>query len=690
MCVWRQTPPSQHVEHAELSAHPSADTALANRVAYLEQVVRSAGLDTTSPTSNANPIPPNSHANALAATAQSRPSSPRPPATLAISDLVQPHNDSPQAEVSVHDRFDHQILSVKDSASNACLARAQPLVGLLPQRDRCDALVDMYFETLEWIHHPIHVPSFNAWYRQFWTQGLTSRRCVQQLALLFSILCLAVHFGLEQGQDDPFDAVPSPNEDDVFYQASYDALIASGYLGHHSLAVLQTLILQGLYLNNSGQATTAHANLGLAIRIANAMGLSSLDSDVAASLSSRPLRNELDKEMGRRLYWSLICQDCYTASSCNFTYSIQPNQIKTSVFADLRDDVLLEAQDTEAMDSERQRTSMDTAPTTSSYHITKIPFALTARKTVDMHNDGTLTYAAVLKLEQENWDHFYALPDFFRLDKPDATRDDPHPLLGWGHGNTSHWNPSRIFRQQIQWQRLFMGITLHNRILRLHRPFLTRAYTDPTYHASKQSALASARQLLWLAQEGRRLAFPGLRWWVVLVHIFTAAVALCIDVHFKNVSPTSNASELQSHQAENAQLITLAIDTLKSASLRSKAASTALDIISTLFEQAQMAPGCGQQKRSRKRTRQDDDQHTRLYTDSSSAGRSLGSSDKRRRDTPVSSGASGPPPTDSFETWLGSDWSSLLDVGASASLTPVTTDVLTADLLGAINAFVSQ
>ena len=89
------------------------------------------------------------------------------PVMLAISDLVEPRTDSPNVEVDLHDRFDHQILTATSAASDACVARAQHLLRLLPPRNRCDALLDMYLETLEWIHHPVHVPSFNHWYREF-------------------------------------------------------------------------------------------------------------------------------------------------------------------------------------------------------------------------------------------------------------------------------------------------------------------------------------------------------------------------------------------------------------------------------------------------------------------------------------------------------------------------------------------
>lgn len=630
----------------------------------------------------------------------------------------------------MHDRFDHQILtSPKSVSSNAWVARAQPLLAVLPNPSRCNALVKLYFDKVEWIHHPIHVPSFYAWFRQFWTTGLTSRHCVQQLALLFAMLCLAVHFDLELEHSDRASLSLSDcldAEDQCFYQASYDALVASAYLGHHSLTVLQTLILQGLYLNNSGQTATHHANLGLAIRMANTMGLSSLDSalsqDKAGPSAQSTPSDLLQAEMGRRLYWSLVCQDSYTASSCNFTYSVQPNQVKTRIFSNLPDDAL-NAAASEQQDAhptfEQRPTSTATfeqrvedlssmLPTTSTYHIAKIPFALTARKTVDMHNEGTLTYAAVLELEQENWDHFHALPDFLRLDKPRPDLEDRNTpcRLGWGQPYPDDWQSSRVLQQQIDWQRLFLSITLHNRILRLHRSYLTRAYTNASYQASRKSALTSARRLLHLMEQGRAMAFPGLKWWVVLVHIFTAAVALCIDLHFHHLNPASFHDAGQDDATDNDRLIRLAIDILQSASPRSRAAGRALGIITTLFEQAQtrqppvQAPLSANDRRSvtsQKRPRHDDlsfeaARKSRRSTNSSpgivkgtEAPNEEAASAQRRTASYEA------PAADSFEHWLASDWASLIN-GTDTLSVPVTaenTDVLTPDFLGEIQAFVS-
>lgn len=254
-----------------------------------------------------------------------------------------------QTDVTHHDDFDHQIISSKkrktDDSAHFNNATKQPIKAVqevllaLPSKSRCDQLVNVYFDRVEWIHHVIHRPSFQDWYSGYWVSGLGhSNGDLHSLALLFSMLCLALHF------DDRL-STPQSGVERRFFDASFKALQLGDYLSFHSIALLQTLIMQGLWLNDMGMSEMHHANLGLAIRIANLMGLSRLDAVrnnrlMALSRDENGGAGLIDKEMMRRIYWSLYCQDCYTASSCNFTYLIQSSQIKVKIFANIADEEL--------------------------------------------------------------------------------------------------------------------------------------------------------------------------------------------------------------------------------------------------------------------------------------------------------------------------------------------------------------
>lgn len=537
------------------------DGSLLARVARLESIIANAGLDEI-PTSQPPAI---------------QPDSPADEAELAIDELLQ------QNDVTHYDQFDHSIVSSKKRKINTAEGgsngghdrRRQParsvldLEAMLPPRSRCDHLVHIYFTRVEWIHHVVHRPSFYEWYGRHWT-GELDRTSVDlhTLGLLFAMLALALHF------DDRL-LVSDSNSERRYYDASCRALNLGDYLSRHSIPTIQTLIMQGLWLNDMGYSETHHANLGLAIKIANLMGLSRLDARLfpgrrpALNMSSHSF---VEAEMKRRIYWSLVCQDAYTASSCHFTYSIQNSQIKVDVFGNASDEELADVDsrsDRSArgalIESLRARRTGDLA-TTSAYHIAKIPFAQTAKKFVDLYNADDLSYDSILSLDAETRRCFEGLPAFLKY----RSRDAAH--------NT----------REVQWQQLFLSITLHNRLMRLHRPFLTRGYTDPVYRFSVDTTVSSAKSLLGLIGEGQKLNFPGLRWWVVLVHIFTAGVALAIDLHYhvsrRGRFPSDDSQRLTS---EGETWVQRAIAFLSEPREFSDAANRAVDILKTLYDQVQ-------------------------------------------------------------------------------------------------------
>lgn len=76
-------------------------------------------------------------------------------------------------------------------------------------------------------------------------------------------------------------------------------------------------------------------------------------------------------------------------------------------------------------------------------------------------------------------------------------------------------------------QRIFMGITLHNRIMRLHRAYMLQGYDDPRFEYSTKVCLDSAYALLDLVRQSRQTLC---RWWVVLVHVWTSGLIISGDL----------------------------------------------------------------------------------------------------------------------------------------------------------------
>lgn len=76
-------------------------------------------------------------------------------------------------------------------------------------------------------------------------------------------------------------------------------------------------------------------------------------------------------------------------------------------------------------------------------------------------------------------------------------------------------------------QRVFMGITLHNRLMRLHRAYMSTGYEEPQFRYSTDCCIESAFALLDLAGQSRQVLC---RWWVVVVHIWTAGLVLGSEI----------------------------------------------------------------------------------------------------------------------------------------------------------------
>lgn len=633
-----------------------------------------------------------------------------------ISDLLNPTtSNSNHRDIAEQDEFDHQILvrpqtestHARDSSGSLIEEEFLKLRRHTLSRPVCLRLLELYLEKLEWMHHIIDVPSFCTWCRDLWSdRPKRGRHDLLRLALLFSILCLSVHFELNKEIRTEIQLYVQP--DSTYHRYSQAALVAADYLRCHSLAAIQVLITQGLYLVNIGESDAHHANLAIAIRMANTLGISKLDHDSPAHrthLNANLARSPAEDELGRRVYWSLICQDAYTASSCNFTYTVPANQIRCQRPANLNDN--------ELYDTAKPAHDLD-RPTSMSYHVAKIDFALVAKRSVDLYNDHALDHAQTIELESELWMHYDRLPSYLRPDLSELTHNLTHSAtLGWGDGLTQAWDPITILTNQLRWQRLFMGITLHNRIMRLHRPFLARGYLDPKFRASRIATVKSAHALMDLIARGRQISFPGLRWWVVLVHIFTAAVTLCVDrLLGRHSQLSSEGSEQHSSQSTNIRhsanqsMLDLALDVLQDAASHSRAASQAVHIIQRLMQRSQ-APSA-----SRPRKRKDNEHahssadrpaNKQTRTGSTSTSTQYPQQPQSELSGTSSQASSSPVRSDTWQSdiqqWMGSEWMGLFEVqppdgqdesvGQSGSL-HAGPDALSSELWNTIESFANS
>jgi hypothetical protein len=151
-------------------------------------------------------------------------------------------------------------------------------------------------------------------------------------------------------------------------------------------------------------------------------------------------------------------------------------------------------------------------------------------------NFPNASYTDILRLDAQFRQVFNNLPNCLRHDLPQPIQFD------------AAGTPRYLFEQRV-----FMGITLHNRLLRLHRAYMAKGYCEPEFRYSTDCCISSAMTLLDLAGQCKDTLC---RWWVVLVHIWTAGLVLGAD----HVRETSTGR----HQSERRRYLLAAISLLES------------------------------------------------------------------------------------------------------------------------------
>ncbi|TIB93999.1 hypothetical protein E3Q19_00647 [Wallemia mellicola] len=416
------------------------------------------------------------------------------------------------------------------------------ILQYLPNKAKADVLITFYLQHLEWLHKPLHVPTFISEYNQYWQDMsigfATDNIDPKWMSLYASVLCVSTHFGGEYYYNNdrvfgnPEVEARNEKEADIYYQISRSALSQSDFLINHSLEAIQTIIvgrvfavslqlmifkILGLYLHNKNQTETHLILMSTAIKMAQLMGLSRIPDESAGSETQG---NVVEREMSRRLWHSLVFQDSFNASASSYSYAIHVDQMTTSVPANVDDDELI------------ANTAIPFVPdsvwTDMSYFRSKLHFANITRKIVDtLNRDSKGSYEFVIEMDTEYRAALDRIPSFLRLDLTDY---DPKVLL---------MKPCRA------WERLMMSFTIHNRLMRLHRGYMIEGYSKPEYSVSTQACVASAKTLLALMKEGRKYNWPASRWWVVLIQCWTASIVILIDLFY-----TSDVHEAEAKSKE--------------------------------------------------------------------------------------------------------------------------------------------
>ncbi|WRT64492.1 uncharacterized protein IL334_001424 [Kwoniella shivajii] len=389
------------------------------------------------------------------------------------------------------------------------------LTRLLPSRQRGEILVKAYLEKVDWLHRCMHVPTFLRQCNDLWC--LPSDRIPHEIALPFLGLYLTVctlglqfmdqseiskHFTVEEAHTLP----------DTWFNAARSALWAADFVGSHTMEALQCIILLGVFMNNRDRADAAWALLGAAIKMAQGLGLSRLGAEQQA-VDGKPLpmwigrwESLIQREVGRRIWWNLVFLDWQLAPSYNFSCSIQPDQIKTALPANIEDEDIIDGQPFNPQPL-AVRTGM-------SFQLARLKFAeISQRQIWQANNNHHPPYSFILSVDGELRKAMMELPSFFQ---PESSTKGP---------------PSQDPKAMIQYyEKIMLNLAIHSRMMRLHRPWLSRGYEDERFSYSKEQCIRAARASLRMMSDADGTASFLEKWWLPLFYVSVSGLVVIIDL----------------------------------------------------------------------------------------------------------------------------------------------------------------
>ncbi|KAJ5148309.1 fungal-specific transcription factor domain-containing protein [Penicillium atrosanguineum] len=194
------------------------------------------------------------------------------------------------------------------------------MLGLsVPQRSEADALVESYWTWFHPLYPFIHQPSFNERYLAVWrsTSAKSSNRlsehpkptnCYRNIGdrvfhcLLNAMFALGSHFN---------PAIEEKNRDHtslVFFNRA-NRLLDFDMLANGSLALVQTLLLMGQYLQSTDMSSACWNIVGMAIRVAQGIGLHhEPDRRDQSCCLNQPI-SQAETELRRRVWAGCVLLD---------------------------------------------------------------------------------------------------------------------------------------------------------------------------------------------------------------------------------------------------------------------------------------------------------------------------------------------------------------------------------------------
>lgn len=178
------------------------------------------------------------------------------------------------------------------------LLPGQENLAVLPLRRNADNYLHCFWEFVHPLFPVLHKGSLVARYEQLWMPHDTSKADTEDVTFM-PILNLVFAVGCQFS--DLLPAAQKASAAHSFYQKSRSVL-QFDVLGSSSVSVVQWLLLSGVYLQSTSLASNCWNSVGLAIRLAQGLGLHVEYSDQRAE-------TQRNREMRRRVWHTCVVLD---------------------------------------------------------------------------------------------------------------------------------------------------------------------------------------------------------------------------------------------------------------------------------------------------------------------------------------------------------------------------------------------
>ncbi|KAH8921813.1 hypothetical protein BT69DRAFT_296121 [Atractiella rhizophila] len=386
-------------------------------------------------------------------------------------------------------------------------------------RTTMDKIVGLYFERFL-CHHIIHVPSWQSWYHEYWVLvegGLRDEIEPCFLAVLAGVLALGMVCYLP-GKDE---ALPGVLEEEdyaslpiVYHAASTMALEIArweetpSYFACLAFALLipfDRSMRTGVPVIREG---TQKHRIAAGIRLCKQLEYHRLAQDVSAmpadSKGLPPGSNTQKREMCLWLFYNFQWYE----DVC----SHRPiNNMRHELGLERKIIVPLNCNDAELPFTTTTRPCYaDNVYTELSFDLTRIRLGEVSAKIFRYIESGSMSYNQVMEIDRDYRVILQSHPREMQEDYvlPQGCTEEP----------------------MVREHRLLSCELVHNRLVRLHRPFLIRGYSDTRFKSSTVACLNSARRALSLQRKMRDSGSAFVSWEFFVVHLLVSSLVIIIDL----------------------------------------------------------------------------------------------------------------------------------------------------------------